>query len=25
VGFVPEERDAVLGGNWRRLFGQVFG
>jgi microsomal dipeptidase-like Zn-dependent dipeptidase len=25
VGFVPEERDAVLGGNWRRLFSQVFG
>ena len=25
VGFDPGERDAVLGGNWRRLFGQVFG
>ena len=24
VGFVSEERDAVLGDNWLRLFGQVF-
>lgn len=25
VGFSPTERDQVLGGNWMRLFGQVFG
>jgi len=25
VGFAPDERDAVLGGNWLRLFGEVFG
>ncbi len=24
VGFSPEERDGVLGGNWLRLFGTVF-
>ncbi len=25
AGFSPSERDAVLGGNWLRLFGTVFG
>lgn len=25
VGFAPDERDKVLGGNWIRLFGQIFG
>ena len=25
AGFLPAERDAVLGGNWLRLFGTVFG
>lgn len=25
VGFTPDERNAVLGGNWMRVFGQVFG
>lgn len=24
IGFSPEERDLILGGNWLRLFGQVF-
>ncbi len=24
VGFAPEETDAILGGNWMRLFGEVF-
>ena len=24
AGFTPDERDLVLGGNWLRLFGQVF-
>ena len=25
AGFTPAERDAILGGNWLRLFGRVFG
>ena len=25
VGFSPAERDAILGGNWLRLFGELFG
>ena len=25
AGFSPSERDAILGGNWLRLFGTVFG
>ena len=24
AGFTPTERDLVLGGNWLRLFGEVF-